>query len=85
MVTEHRVERRRCACGQVTAGVFPEQARAAACYGPGVRGLAGYLMVAHHLPVERAARVLGDVLGASVSVGMLAGLAAEAPGAGRVQ
>jgi transposase len=79
-VSEHRVERRACACGQVTAGVFPEQARAAACYGPGVRGLAGYLMVAHHLPVERAARVLGDVLGASCSVGMLAGLAAEAAG-----
>ena len=79
-VTDHRVERRACGCGRVTAGVFPEQVRAAACYGPGVRGLASYLMVAHHLPVERAARVLGDVLGASCSVGMLAGLAAEAAG-----
>jgi transposase len=81
-VCEHRAERRACGCGHLTAGVFPEQARAGACYGPGVRGLAGYLMVAHHLPVERAARVLGDVLGAGVSVGMLAGLAAE--GAGRL-
>ena len=79
-VTEHRVERRRCGCGQVTAGVFADQARAAACYGPGVRGLASYLMVVHHLPVERAAQVLGDVLGASVSVGTLAGLAAEGAG-----
>ncbi len=79
-VCEHRAERRQCACGQVTAGVFPEQARAAACYGPGVRGLAGYLMVAHHLPVWRAAQVLGDALGASVSAGMLAGLAAEGAG-----
>ena len=75
--TEHRAERRQCGCGQITAGVFPEQARAAACYGPGVRGLASYLMLAHHLPVERAAQVLGDALGARVSVGMLAGLAAE--------
>jgi transposase len=79
-VSEHRVERRQCGCGQVTAGVFPVQARAAACYGPGVRGLAGYLMVAHHVPVERAAQVLGDVLSASVSVGMLAGLAAKGAG-----
>jgi transposase len=78
--TEHRAERRQCGCGQVTAGVFPAAARAAACYGPGVRGLASYLMVAHHLPVERAAQVLGDALGASVSVGTLAGLAAEAAG-----
>src|SRR6266545_524839 len=76
-VCEHRAERRQCACGQLTAGVFPAAARAAACYGPGVRGLAGYLMVAHHLPVERAARVLGDALGASVSAGTLAGLPAE--------
>jgi transposase len=30
-VCEHRAERRRCACGQVTTGVFAEQARAAAC------------------------------------------------------
>jgi transposase len=79
-VCEHRAERRACACGQVTAGVFPSQARAAACYGAAVRGLAGYLMGGHHLPVERAAQVLGDALGASVSAGMLAGLAAEAAG-----
>jgi transposase len=77
-VCEHRAERRRCACGQVTAGVFPSQARAAACYGPGVRGLGAYLAVGHHLPVERAAQVLGDALGASVSAGTLAGLPAEA-------
>jgi transposase len=79
-VREHRAERRACACGQVTAGVFPSQARAAACYGAGIRGLASYLMVQHHLPVERAAQVLGDALGTGVSAGMLAGLPAEAAG-----
>lgn len=79
-VREHRAERRRCVCGHLTAGVFPAAARAAACYGPGVRGLASYLMVGQHLPVERAARVLGDALGAGVSVGLLGGLAAEARG-----
>ncbi len=77
---EHRAERRQCGCGQVTAGVFPAAARAAACYGPGVRGLGAYLAVQHHLPVWRAAQVLGDVLGASVSVGTLAGLPAEGAG-----
>jgi transposase len=76
-VREHRAERRQCACGQVTAGVFPEQARAAACYGPGVRALGAYLAVQQHLPVERAAQVLGDALGASVSAGTLGGLVAE--------
>jgi transposase len=76
-VREHRAERRQCACGQVTAGVFPEQARAAACYGPGVRALGAYLAVQQHLPVERAAQVLGDALGASVAAGTLGGLVAE--------
>jgi len=77
-VCEYRAERRQCGCGQVTAGVFPEQARSAACYGPGVRGLAGYLLVGHHLPVERAAQVLDDGLGVGCSAGMLGGLVAQA-------
>jgi transposase len=77
-VREHRAERRQCACGRVTAGVFAEQARAAACYGPGVRGLASYLMVGHHLPVERATQVLDDGVGAGCSAGTLGGLVAEA-------
>ncbi len=76
-VREHRAERRQCACGHVTAGVFPDQARAAACYGPGVRALGAYLAVQHHLPVERAAEVLAHALGGCVSAGTLAGLPAE--------
>jgi transposase len=79
-VCEHRAERRQCACGHVTAGVFPGQARAAACYGPGVRALAAYLGVGEHLPVERAAALLDDALGAGCSVGWLGGLLAEAAG-----
>ena len=38
-VIEHRRQRRRCACGKVTSGTFPEQVRAPTQYGPGVRGL----------------------------------------------
>jgi uncharacterized coiled-coil protein SlyX len=39
LATEHRAERRRCACGTTTAAAFPDHVRAAACYGPGVRAL----------------------------------------------
>jgi transposase len=76
-VVEHRIERRCCACGQVTAGVFPEGVRAPAQYGPGVRALGCYLLVHQHLPVDRAAQLLADVLGAPVAAGTLAGLVAE--------
>jgi transposase len=76
-VVEHRVQRRRCGCGHVTAGVFPDQVRAPAQYGPGVRALGCYLQVFEHLPVERTARLLADALGAPVAAGTLAGLVAE--------
>ena len=74
---EHRAERRRCECGTVTAAGFPAQARAVACYGPGVRGLVCYLTVGQYLPVERAAELLGEVLGASVATGTLAAITPE--------
>jgi transposase len=76
-VSEHRAERRRCACGITTQAAFPAEARAAACYGPGVRALCCYLLAHQHLPVDRAAQLLGDVLGAPVSTGTLAAVLAE--------
>jgi transposase len=77
LATEHRAERRRCACGTTTAAAFPDHVRAAACYGPGVRALVCYLCVYQHLPVDRAAQLLADVLGANVATGTLAAVLAE--------
>ena len=79
-VSEHVVERRRCACGHETTGVFPEAARAPVCWGPEVRALAVYLLDRQHLPVARCAELLGDVLGAKVSTGWLCSLQLEAAG-----
>jgi transposase len=76
-VTEHRAERRRCACGAMTQAGFPAHARAAACYGAGVRALVCYLCVHQHLPVDRAAQLLSDVLGAPLATGTLAAVVAE--------
>lgn len=79
-VTDHIVYRRRCACGTVTAGEMPPEARAPVCWGPEVRAFALYLLDRQHLPVERTAELLGDVLGARVSTGWLCNLQAEAAG-----
>jgi len=76
-VTEHRVERRRCACGCRATAAFPVEARAPACWGPRVRAYAIYLLVRQHLPVERTAELLADMLGAPVSTGWLATLPKE--------
>jgi transposase len=42
-----------------------------------VRALVGYLCVHQHLPVDRAAQLLADVLGAPVATGTLASVVAE--------
>jgi transposase len=80
-VTEHRMERRRCACGCETKAAPPKEATAPTCYGPGVRALAAYLAVYQHLPYDRMAQLFGDVLGIEVSVGALASIVTEAGGA----
>jgi len=80
-VTEHQVERRRCGCGCVTAAAFPPEATAPACYGPRLRALAVYMLCRQHLPVERCAELVSDVVGVSVSTGWLSGLMSEAGGA----
>jgi transposase len=77
-VTEHCAQRRRCACGHITAARFPDAATAPACYGPGVRALIVYLAVHQHLPVDRTAQLLADVLGAPVSTGTVAAATTQA-------
>src|SRR5512144_232970 len=81
-VTEHRLEHRRCArCGAVTmagaADGVPAGAGAPAQYGPGIRAAASYLVAGQHLPYERAAATLADLLGAPVSPGSVAAWVAE--------
>ena len=71
VVTDHISERRRCHCGHETAGAFPADARAPVCWGPGVRAFAVYLMDRQHIPLERTAELLAEILGADVSTGWL--------------
>lgn len=80
-VVEHRIERRRCACGCATKAAPPPEATAPACYGPSVRALATYLSVYQHVPYDRMAQLFADVLGIEVSVGALIQMVAEAGGA----
>jgi transposase len=78
-VTEHRLAACRCAgCGAVGVAAAPPGVAAPAQYGPGLAGVALYLAVAHHVPVDRTARILADLLGAPVSTGWVAGLPGRA-------
>jgi transposase len=75
-VTEHRGQRRRCACRQITVGLSRAGARPGPVR-PWVRVLGCYLLVQHHLPIDRPAPLLADVLAAPVATGTLAALVAE--------
>lgn len=77
-VTEHIAEWRRCACGCETGGAFPPEASAPTAWGPRARAYALYLMNRQLIPIERSAEAMSDLLGAPVSTGFLAGLAAQA-------
>ena len=75
---EHWIQRRRCGCcGEVTSSRFPVGVSAPVQYGPRVRALGIYLVCYQHLPYERAAQLLSDVLGAGVSVGSLQAFVAQ--------
>ncbi len=75
--TEHRAETRRCRCGRATKAAFPTEARAYACYGPRLRGVAVYLLARQHLPFERCQEAIFDLFGVSVSTGFLDSLFSE--------
>ena len=79
-VTDHVGYRCRCRCGTETTAEFPPEAKAPVCWGPEVRALAVYLLVRQHLPVERSAELLADLLGAEVSTGWLCQVQLEAAG-----
>ncbi|MGI8751730.1 MAG: IS66 family transposase [Acidimicrobiales bacterium] len=80
VVTDHVGVKRLCGCGTVTVGGLPPEARAPVCWGPEVRAFAVYLLCRQHLPVERCAELLNDVLGAPVSTGWLCQIQLEAAG-----
>ena len=74
-VTEYRVQARACErCGTVTAGQPPAGVTGRAQYGPEVHAQAANLATAHHIPVSRAARLMGEVAGVAVSAGFMAGV-----------
>jgi transposase len=77
LVVEHRAERRRCACGTITAAAFPVEVSSPVQYGPVVQALGVYLGVYQHLPFERTAEMLADCFGAPLSAGTLAATQVE--------
>ena len=79
-VTETRWHTVGCACGAETAAQVSAGIPDAPCYGPGLAGLAVYLLVYQHVPVERTAELIRDLTGAQVSTGWVAAQLPKAAG-----
>ena len=78
VITEHRLHRRRCGCGQVSVADAPPGVAGPVQYGPSLRALAVYLLVFQHVPVARTAQLIADLTGARPSAGWLTTALAEA-------
>ena len=67
-VTGYRAEVKRCPhCGGKTTGAFPAGVTQAVQYGPTVKAWAAYFPNQHHIPVERTAQILADLVHQPVS------------------
>jgi transposase len=75
-VTEHRLQHRRCRCGVKTMAAVPTGVNAPVQYGARVKAIGAYLVGYQHLPYERAAETLIDLLGVGMSTGTLAAVVA---------
>lgn len=72
-VVEHRLHARRCRCGHTTTPDPPAGVAAPVQLGPTVAAVAVYLVVFQHVAVERAALLIADLCGITVSTGWVSG------------
>jgi transposase len=78
-VTEHLAQPKRCpCCGTVNEPVLAQHVRARASYGPEVHAQAANLVSGHYLPVARAAQLLAQLAGITVSTGWVAAVRSKA-------
>ena len=66
-IVEHRVLALCCTCGQRHRSVFPTTVTQAVQYGPNVRALGVHLTQGQLLPFARAAQLINDLYGISIS------------------
>lgn len=70
-VTEHQVIDKRCRCGHITMGSFPEGVRAPVQYGKRIQSLVVYMLNQHFIPEDRLQLLMQDVFGATIATGTL--------------
>ncbi len=77
-IVEHRTLSVHCQCGQLHTSTFPVGVTESVQYGPNVRALAVHLTQGQMLPYARAAQLIHDVYGLTISPGTLVAWVGEA-------
>jgi transposase len=79
VVTEYVAQAKQCPwCEAVSEGELPAFVRARASFGPETHAQAANLTCANHIPVQRAAGLMSQMAGVTVSVGWVAGVRGKA-------
>ena len=79
VVTEHVAQAKQCpCCGEVSEGTLPPGVRARASFGPETCAQAANLSCGNFVPSRRAAALMAEMAGISVSAGWIAGVRAKA-------
>lgn len=68
-VTEHQIYTKRCKCGHITEGEYPQEANAPVSYGNNMESLIGYFHTRQYIPFKRMKEIFGDVFNAPISEG----------------
>lgn len=66
-VTEHRAEKKRCRCGHVTSGSFPEGVTAPVQYGINVQGLLTIFSAYEYMSYDRISELMEHLIGHRVN------------------
>jgi len=71
VVTEHRVYRCKCTCGNMVESDFPVGVESPVRYGKNIETLIGYLSVRQYLPFKRLQEMLNHIFAVQISEGGL--------------
>lgn len=66
-VTEHQQLEKTCPCGHKSVGKFPEDVKAPVQFGSIIQALILYFSVRHHIPYNRIAEIMEEILGERIS------------------
>jgi hypothetical protein len=77
-ITQYDQHQVRCGCGRTHTAARPAGARPGPVgYGPNLQAFAVYLLVVHHVPVQRCAEILAALTGSAPSTGFVHGMLAR--------